>query len=250
VAVYGRYAERMLAESGSTMVAVEPSVQGALQARLDELLADARPVQLLDAGCGSNRAVPIADDCYVVGIDLSEEQLADNSAVDEAIVGDVQTCELEGERFDAVVCWNVLEHLPNPQQALLNFKAALKPGGVMVLAVPHVMSVKGLITRFTPFWFHRWIWQHLLDRTLTVDRFPTVMSAAISPRRLRAFARDNGFSVELMCEYEGWPQKKVRGKLRLTGWTFHAVQLLVSALSFGRITAEATDAVVIMRKAR
>jgi 2-polyprenyl-3-methyl-5-hydroxy-6-metoxy-1,4-benzoquinol methylase len=240
----------MLAESGSKMVAVEPEVQGRLQAHLDELLADVRPVQLLDAGCGANRAVPIADDRYVVGIDLSEEQLAENTAIDEAIVGDVQTCELQADHFDAVVCWNVLEHLPNPQHALLNFKSALKPGGVMVLAVPQVMSVKGLITRFTPFWFHRWIWQLLLDRDPTVERFPTVMSTSIAPRRLQTFARENGFTIEFLSEYEGWPQKKVRSKLRLTGPSFHAIRLLVSALSLGAITAATTDVVVIMRKGR
>jgi 2-polyprenyl-3-methyl-5-hydroxy-6-metoxy-1,4-benzoquinol methylase len=247
--VYGRYAQRMLSEAGgAALKAAEPVVLGALQARLDELLAQVKPVRLLDAGCGKNRAVPIADECYIVGVDLSEDQLADNTAIDEAIVGDVQTCELGGPRFDAVFCWYVLEHLDHPHQALLNFMSALKPHGVIILAVPHVSSVKGLVTRFTPFWFHDWMLRNILGGTAEADRFPTVMSPLISPQRLRAFAQDHDLSIEFLREYEGWEQKKLRSKLRLTGRAFRAVQLLVSALSFGNVTIAVTDAVVVMQK--
>jgi SAM-dependent methyltransferase len=238
----------MLSKShGTPLRAAEPSVLGALQARLDELLAHTNPVLLLDAGCGKNRAVPIADDCYVVGVDIRERQLASNPAIDEAVVGDIQTCELGCSRFDAVICWNVLEHLDHPQKALLNLKSALKPGGVIILAVPHVCSIKGLVTRFTPFWFHSWAWRRLLDAPLSVEPFPTVMSPAISPPRLCALARNHGLAVEFLSEYEGWEQKKLRSRLRLTGRAFQAIQLLVSALSLGTVTVAATDAIVIMR---
>lgn len=239
----------MLSESrGTPLRAAEPSVLGALQARLDELLAHAKPVQLLDAGCGKSRAVPIADDCYVVGVDIRERQLASNPAINEAIVGDIQTCELGGSRFDAVICWNVLEHLDHPHEALLNLKSALTPRGVMILAVPHVFSIKGLVTRFTPFWFHGWVWRHVLDAPPGIEPFPTVMSPSISPRRLRAFARGHGLAVEFLSEYEGWEQKKLRSRFRLTGKTFQAIQFLVSALSFGKVSVAVTDVVVVMQK--
>jgi SAM-dependent methyltransferase len=247
---YGAFAERMLSEtSGTRLTAAEPSVLGALQARLDELLADTgRPVHVLDAGCGKNRAIPIAQDRYVVGIDISEHELERNPALDETIVGDVQSCQLNESRFDAVLCWNVLEHLPHPESALLNLTTTLRPGGVMILAVPHVHSVKGLVTRFTPLWFHRWTWRQLMDDKTDVEPFPTVMSPAIAPRRLRAFAREHGLTVEFFCEYEGWEQKKLRSKLRLTGASFRALQLLVGAISAGIATATVTDAVIVMRK--
>jgi SAM-dependent methyltransferase len=249
VSTYGRYAQRRLSESdGSPLDAAEPLVLSALQVCLDELLRDCEPVLLLDAGCGKRRPIPIADDCYVVGIDISECQLAGNPAIDEAIVGDVQSVQLEPSRFDAVVCWNVLEHLEDPERALLNFHAALRPGGVMILAVPHVLSIKGLVTRFTPFWFHRWVWRHLLDDAPEIEPFPTVLSFAITPRRLRTLARRHGLAVEFASEYEGWEQKKLRSRLRLTGRAFQALRLLISTVSLGTVTAGVTDAILVLRK--
>jgi 2-polyprenyl-3-methyl-5-hydroxy-6-metoxy-1,4-benzoquinol methylase len=248
MAVYGAWAQRMLAEArGVSMKAEEPEVLSGLQGRLDELLGHLSPVHMLDAGCGKNRAVPVATECYIVGVDISESQLANNSAIDEAIVGDIQTCELGKARFDAVFCWDVLEHVERPEQALLNFKSALKPGGVMIIAVPHVSSIKGLVTRFTPFWFHGWVWHRLLGLEPEIEPFPTVMSPAIAPQRLRRFAQENDLTVEFLSEYEGWKQKKLRSDLRLTGRVFQATQALVKGLSLGRVTIKVTDAIVVMR---
>jgi SAM-dependent methyltransferase len=245
---FGRWEQRMLSATGTSMEAVEPSILGALQARLDELLADtSRPLKLLDAGCGKHRAVPVADECHVVGIDINESQLANNPAIDEVIVGDIQTCELGLSRFDAVICWDVLEHLDHPHRALLNFISALQPGGVMILAVPHVRSIKGAVTRFTPFWVHGWVW-HVLDIKPEIEPFPTVMSPSITPDRLRAFARNNDLAIEFSAEYEGWKQKKLRSRLRVTGRAFQVVRLIVRVLSLGTVTVGVTDAVIVMQK--
>lgn len=249
MAVYGGYAQRMLAQSdGVHLDAAEPVVLGALQARLDELLMHTESVQMLDAGCGRNRAVPVASDRYVVGVDISEDQLANNDAVDEAIVGDIQICDLGRSRFDAVICWDVLEHVDRPQEALLNFKSALKSRGVLIVAVPHARSVRGLVTRFTPYWFHRWV-RHLMNGAVPrPEPFPTVMSPSITPKRLCAFARDHDLAIEFLSEYEGWEQKKLRSKLRLTGRAFQAIQVLVGALSLGKVTVGVTDAIIVMQK--
>jgi glycosyltransferase involved in cell wall biosynthesis len=40
------------------------------------------------------------------------------------------------EGFDTVVCLNVLEHVPDPDEALSNMAAVLEPGGRLVLYVP------------------------------------------------------------------------------------------------------------------
>jgi 2-polyprenyl-3-methyl-5-hydroxy-6-metoxy-1,4-benzoquinol methylase len=246
--VYGKFAQRMISEAGGVpLVAAESTVLRELQDRLDELLAGIATVQLLDAGCGKHREIPIADDCYVVGADISDRQLANNTAIDEAVLGDIQTCDLGRARFDAVVCWYVLEHVEDPHRALLNMKSALKPGGVMILAVPHAFSVKGLVTRFTPLWFHSWVWHRVLGRKAVAEPFPTVMSPAIAPKSLCAFAHHNGLSVEFLAEYEGWEQKKLRSKLRLTGMAFGLVQAIVRVISLGKATVGVTDAVVILR---
>jgi SAM-dependent methyltransferase len=251
MAVYGQYAQRMLARTGGIqMDAAEPDAWGHLQACLDELLAGTKPVHILDAGCGKNRPIPIATDSYIVGVDISERQLARNDALDEIIVGDIQTCDLGRCRFDTVVCWDVLEHVECPEKALVNFLGALKPGGVLVVVVPHAASIKGLVTRFTPHWFHTWMGRLMTGRDHHSERFPTVMSPSITPKRLSLFARDHALTVRLLSEYEGWEQKKLRAKLKLTGRAFRAIEILVRTLSFGTITVSATDAIIVMQKPR
>lgn len=225
---------------------VDQEVFAALQRGLDGLLAHARPVRVLDAGCGHRLYVPIADERYVVGIDIEPAQLRDD--LDEAIVGDLQTYDLGRDRFDAVICWNVLEHVADPPLVLRKFTDALSPGGVVILALPHVGSVKGLVTKYSPQWFHDWVWTHLLGAGPSHEAFPTVLSASLTPRRLTQFARAAGLSVEFLAEYEAWPQKRIRRKLRLQGRAFEALIALVRALSFGRITIAATDVVFVMRK--
>lgn len=249
--VYGKFAQRMLSEAETGMEAAEPDALSGLQARLDELLDGIRPVYMLDAGCGKDRVIPIADELNIVGVDISADELAKNNSLDEAIVGDIQTCDLGDSRFDVIVCWNVLEHIEDPSKALLNFKKALKPHGVLVVAVPHAMSIKGLVTRFTPHWFHErfrgWIRRRPSDE-LTFKAFPTVMSPSITPQHLCAFARKHNLTIEFLAEYENWEQKKLRAKLRLTGRAFYIVQVFISSVSFGSVTARATDAIVVMQK--
>lgn len=40
--------------------------------------------------------------------------------------------------FDSVFCSQVLEHVPDPEQALREFARCLKPGGVLLLSTPHL----------------------------------------------------------------------------------------------------------------
>jgi SAM-dependent methyltransferase len=226
---------------------VEQELYGALQARLDELLlGHERPIHVLDAGCGHRLYVPIADERYVVGIDIEPNQLRDD--LDEAIVGDLQTHEFGRNRFDAVICWNVLEHVADPVLVIEKFIDSLKPGGVVILALPHVASVKGLVTKYSPQWFHDWVWTHLLGAGPSHEAFPTVLSSSLKPARLQQFARERGLSVEFLAEYESWAQKRVRRKLRLTGRAFAALARLVRVVSLGRVTIAATDAIVVVRK--
>jgi SAM-dependent methyltransferase len=226
---------------------VEEQLYSALQGRLDQLLAThARPIHVLDAGCGHRLYVSIADERHVVGIDIEPAQLRED--LDEAIVGDLQTEDLGRDRFDAVICWNVLEHVGDPLLVIQKFVDALKPGGVVILALPHVASAKGLITKYSPQWFHDWVWTHLLGAGPSHEAFPTVLARSLAPRRLQRFARDAGLSVEFLAEYESWTQKRVRSKLHLKGRAFAALARLVAVITFQTVTIAATDAIIVLRK--
>jgi SAM-dependent methyltransferase len=232
--------------SSGSFEPVEAELFPSLQERLDQLLADVRPVHVLDAGCGHRLYVPIAEDRYVVGIDIEASQLRDD--LDEAIVGDLQTHDLGRDRFEAVICWNVLEHVGDPMLVIRKFIDALKPGGVAILAMPHVASVKGLVTKYTPDWFHHWVWEHLLGAGPQHEEFPTVLSSSLGPARLQHYAREAGLSVEFLAPYEAWPQKKIRHKLRMGRRSFKLLSRLVAVMSFGRVTIAATDVIIVLRK--
>jgi 2-polyprenyl-3-methyl-5-hydroxy-6-metoxy-1,4-benzoquinol methylase len=225
---------------------VETDLRTALQSRLDDLVDHSRRLDVLDAGCGHRMPVPIADDIRVVGIDIDAAQLRPD--LDEAIEADLQTYDLGSDRFDVVICWNVLEHVSDPMVVIARFLRALRPGGVIVLGLPHVASVKGLVTKHTPQWFHAWVWRHVLGAGPGHEEFPTILSSALKPARLRRFAVENGGSVEFLAEYESWTQKRVRRRLRLHGRAFAALARLVRIVSLGSVTIAHTDVVIVMRK--
>jgi 2-polyprenyl-3-methyl-5-hydroxy-6-metoxy-1,4-benzoquinol methylase len=52
----------------------------------------------------------------------------------------LENVNLESESFDLVTMWNVLEHLSGPQDALYRISETLKPGGILVFAVPSTKS--------------------------------------------------------------------------------------------------------------
>ncbi len=49
---------------------------------------------------------------------------------------DVQALGFPDESFNAVVCWSVLEHVPDPQQAIREMHRILKPGGSIWVQLP------------------------------------------------------------------------------------------------------------------
>jgi SAM-dependent methyltransferase len=54
------------------------------------------------------------------------------------VQGDVDFLPFAPESFDSIFCSQVLEHVPNPFQAMAEFSRVLAPGGGLVLSVPHL----------------------------------------------------------------------------------------------------------------
>jgi SAM-dependent methyltransferase len=140
------------------------------------------PIEVLEAGCGRYRHIVYPDRVRITGLDISAEQLAGNEYAHEKVVGDVQTWPSD-RQWDAVICIYLLEHVEDPASAVENLLHWTRPGGLLVIAVPNLYSLKGLVTRMTPFAFHHWFYQHVYRRPYAI--FPTTMKPAIAPRRLR-----------------------------------------------------------------
>ena len=120
-----------------------------------------KPVMVLEAGCGSCSHIEIKSKAYFIGIDISLEQLERNSNLNEKIHGDIQSYNLPKRTYDIIICWDVLEHLPNPDKALSNFSAAIKDEGIIILTMPNVLSFEGVVTKLTPHWFHIWVYRNI-----------------------------------------------------------------------------------------
>jgi ubiquinone/menaquinone biosynthesis C-methylase UbiE len=52
------------------------------------------------------------------------------------VLGDVEAMPFEDASFGTVVCTEVLEHVPHPDQALREIRRVLRPGGALIGSVP------------------------------------------------------------------------------------------------------------------
>ena len=228
-----------------------------LQKTIDRLLAEVETLRVLEAGCGSASHVDFPPSRWLVGIDLSEKQLALNPSLDERILGDIQTYDYEPNSFDVVVCWNVLEHVREPEEALRRFFRAIKPGGIAVLACPNPRSVKGLVTRLTPHRFHVWFYRRILGSKLagTDDHgpFPTIMSRDIAPEMICATAAAQGLKVEFCRGFDDFYNPRAgRRFARLATALLHngvrVLMLLVQIASLGNLGRDPGESRIVLRK--
>jgi SAM-dependent methyltransferase len=133
---------------------------------LSELPKGAR---LLDAGAGECQYKKFCGHLSYVSQDLAEytgrgsaiglQQKWDTSAVD--IVCDIAAIPEPDASFDAVLCTEVLEHLPEPVPALRELARLLKPGGTLIITAPFCS-----LTHFAPYHyatgFNRYFYSHHL----------------------------------------------------------------------------------------
>jgi SAM-dependent methyltransferase len=97
--------------------------------------------RVIDLGCATGAtgaALKARQDAHVTGIEIEPEYAREAGArLDDVIVGDVETAEVDG-RFDAIVAADVLEHLRDPWSALARYARQLEPGGTVVVSLPNV----------------------------------------------------------------------------------------------------------------
>ena len=223
-----------------------------MQTAIERLFAG-RPVErILEAGCGSTSQIRMYPGARLTGIDISAKQLARNELLDEKILGDIQTFSLPETLFDIVVCWDVLEHLPRPEEALAHFLHTTKPGGLILLAFPNLCSAKGLLTKFTPFRFHVCVRRHVFGErnagSEDAGPFPTFLRRSITPTAIRQFATDNGLIVEFFILYESRMHRHFKDRRRMLAMIWTGVSLLAQVLTNGRIHAALTDVIVLLKK--
>ena len=207
--------------------------------------------RILEAGCGSGSNIAIPPNAHVVGIDISAEELAKNTAVHEKIVGDLETYVLPENSFDLVVCWDVLEHLHRPALAMTSMASSVRPGGLLLLAFPNVHSLKAVVAKHTPLWFHHAINRFIYGKKAGAPgyiNFPTVLDPSISPYKMAGFAKANGFDTQLAMLIQSGMQKRFFRKMLVGQPGAVLADRLVRMVSLGTLSVSEPDCLFLLKK--
>ena len=147
-----------------------------LEARLRELPAGLR---LLDAGAGEQFAKQFCGHLRYVAQDFAQyDGQGDTRGIHPGkwdqtnldIVSDICAIPVADGAFDAVLCAEVLEHLPDPGKALRELARVLRPGGRLIVTAPFCS-----LTHFSPHHyatgFNRYFYEKLLGELgFTIER--------------------------------------------------------------------------------
>ena len=218
------------------------------RARAERFVADILPrdqvLRVLAVEAGDQFAVRAP--AYVVGGDVRQAERSPRPHADERRAIDLDRMNVETGEYDVVLFVNVLEHARKPLSLFPTAWSALKDGGLFVLVLPNVASVKGLLARFMPWRFQRWFYARILRSSSVPAR--SIHSYSLRPSSLLAHARAGGWKVEYFRLYEGGVQRSVRQRLRLVGWRWRFVVVAIHLATFGLLTAEETGIILVLSR--
>lgn len=120
------------------------------------LLRGQRAGAVLDIGCGRGHFLDSLRrrGWTCTGTELSETAArhARETLALNVVVGPFQAGMFPDATFDVVYLWHVLEHIPRTFDALIQAQRLLRPGGMLVVAVPNLASWQARLCRYG--WFH------------------------------------------------------------------------------------------------
>ena len=127
--------------------------------------------KILDAGAGEQQYKKFCSNLNYVSQDFCQYEGIGNEKglhtgvwkTDEIdIVSDITKIPEEDSKFDAVLCTEVLEHVPDPMSALKEFHRLLKPGGELIITAPFMSW-----THYAPYHFctgfNKYFYEHHLS---------------------------------------------------------------------------------------
>ena len=151
----------------------EPTRQAWLERTLRGLPAGLR---LLDAGAGELQNRQHCRHLEYVSQDFCQYEGQEGGAPAEGLqnkswdtsridlVSDIASIPAPDSSFDAILCSEVLEHVPEPTPALDEFARLLKPGGVVILTAPFSSNVHMAPYHYCSGFSKYWYEHHLILR--------------------------------------------------------------------------------------
>ena len=133
--------------------------------------------RILDAGAGTQQYRKFCEHLDYVSQDFAEydgkgdEKGLQMGSFDYGkldLISDITSIPKPDSFFDAIMCVEVLEHIPEPSKAITEFGRLLKPGGLLIITAPF-----NSLTHFAPYHyctgFNRyWYEQHLISNGLII----------------------------------------------------------------------------------
>ena len=195
--------------------------------------------RILDAGAGTQRYRKFCKHLDYVSQDFGKYDGQGDSAGLQTgefeygeldIVSDITSIPEPDSSFDAIMCIEVLEHLPDPVQAIKEFSRLIKPKGHLILTAPFCS-----LTHFSPYYFSTGFSKHWYEVHLTtsdlkiiditpngnffeyiaqeIDRIPSIskrysknkpnilerLSIFVMLRMLLRFSKKDNGSSDLLC---------------------------------------------------
>jgi SAM-dependent methyltransferase len=213
-----------------------------------------RKIRVYEAGGGSASYVPkmILNDCQITVVDIDKSQLERNKYAHTKILADVQTQTFPRDSFELIVCYNVIEHLEAPDQAINLFYQALAPGGLLFIGAPNPRSFSGWITRGTPHWFHVQYYRRVLKYELAGQSghcpFRTIFHRIVAPSQLIKHCRHLGLNLLYYREYKGWAYVNLTERRPLLGKLLNFAMWLANCFVFWQRDLRNGDYHVVLEK--
>lgn len=134
--------------------------------------------RILDAGAGEQRYKRFCAHLKYVAQDFAQydgkgdgrglqKESWDQTKLD--IVSDITEIPEPDESFDAIMCIEVFEHLPEPIKAIQEFARLLKPGGHLIATAPFCS-----LTHFAPYHFYTGFNRYFYESHLPANGFKIV----------------------------------------------------------------------------
>lgn len=92
--------------------------------------------RVLELGPGGHSLLGGVSAQFKAACDLSEAMLRAGSGCANPVAGDVQELPFSNGQFDAVLCFNMLEHVPDPRGAVAEAARVLASGGRFLAVTP------------------------------------------------------------------------------------------------------------------
>lgn len=182
--------------------------------------------RILDAGAGETQYRKFCGHLNYVSQDFGQyDGMGDSSGLQEGswdntkldIICDITSIPEPDASFDAIMCIEVLEHLPSPIEALKEFSRLLRPGGQLILTAPFAS-----LTHFAPHHYYSGFNRYFYKNWLEQFDFEVVELAP------------NGNYFEYLCQELGrlssMAKKYTRNKKSLNIVEYFALWIVLKAL--------------------